>query len=84
MQRDDIEIINIQKEKRKDREERLAKIKEADVTFLCLPDSAAKEIAQYAPADSRILDTSTAHRIDLTILICRKSTVKRDRRVVVG
>ncbi len=63
-QRDDIEIINIQEEKRKDREERLAKIKEADVTFLCLPDSAAKEIAQYAPANSRILDTSTAHRID--------------------
>lgn len=63
-ERDDIEIINIQEEKRKDRQVRLEKIKESDVTFLCLPDSAAKEIAQYAPADSRILDTSTAHRID--------------------
>lgn len=62
--RDDIEIISIAEEKRKDMEERLSLIKKADVSFLCLPDSAAKEITMVAPKDARIIDTSTAHRTD--------------------
>ncbi|MGI6737637.1 MAG: N-acetyl-gamma-glutamyl-phosphate reductase [Anaerovoracaceae bacterium] len=61
-QRDDIELINIQEEKRKDNTERLRLIAAADVSFLCLPDAAAREIAALAPADCRLLDTSTAHR----------------------
>lgn len=60
--RDDIELLKIDSDKRKDLEERLALIKKADISFLCLPDVAAKEIAAAAPADCRILDTSTAHR----------------------
>ena len=43
-------------------DERLSLIKAADVSFLCLPDAAAREIASAAPKDARILDTSTAHR----------------------
>ena len=39
-------------------------IKEADVSILCLPDQASREIAAAAPADSVIIDTSTAHRTD--------------------
>lgn len=62
--RDDIEIINIQEDKRKNIDDRLEKIKEADITFLCLPDAAAREIASLAPKGSKILDTSTAHRTD--------------------
>ncbi len=62
--RDDIELLEIDQDKRKEPEERLALIKRADVSFLCLPDSAAKEIAAAAPAECRILDTSTAHRTD--------------------
>ncbi|MGI6722652.1 MAG: N-acetyl-gamma-glutamyl-phosphate reductase [Anaerovoracaceae bacterium] len=62
--RDDIEIINIQEEKRKDLDEKIKKMKEADITFLCLPDAAAMETAAAAPADCKILDTSTAHRTD--------------------
>lgn len=62
--RDDIELLKIKSDRRKDLEERLAFIKRADVSFLCLPDVAAREIAAAAPWDSRILDTSTAHRID--------------------
>lgn len=61
-ERDDIEIINIQEEKRKDLDERLKMIRQADITFLCLPDAASREIAALAPGDSKILDTSTAHR----------------------
>ncbi|MDO4544866.1 MAG: N-acetyl-gamma-glutamyl-phosphate reductase [Bacillota bacterium] len=62
--RDDIELIHIDETKRKILEERLACVKKADVSFLCLPDGAARELASEAPADCRILDTSTAHRTD--------------------
>lgn len=62
--RDDIELLEIDKNRRKDLEERLALVKKADVSFLCLPDAAAREIAAAAPAECRILDTSTAHRTD--------------------
>lgn len=60
--RDDINIIKIDEAKRKDLDERLTMIKKADISFLCLPDAASREIAAAAPADCRILDTSTAHR----------------------
>lgn len=62
--RDDIELLHIDAQKRKDLGERLALARKADVSFLCLPDEAAREIAAAAPADCRILDTSTAHRTD--------------------
>lgn len=60
--RDDIELVTIDQAKRKDLDERVACVKKADISFLCLPDAAAKEIAQAAPKECRILDTSTAHR----------------------
>lgn len=60
--RDDIKIIRVDEAKRKDLDERLAMIKKADISFLCLPDAASLEIAAAAPSDCRIIDTSTAHR----------------------
>lgn len=60
--RDDIQLLTIDSEKRKDVESRLEMIKKADVTFLCLPDTASKEIVAVAPKEARILDTSTAYR----------------------
>jgi len=62
--RDDIDVIKIDPEKRKDVDERLTMMKKADISFLCLPDSAAREIAALAPERCRVLDTSTAHRVD--------------------
>ena len=62
--RADIQILEIDPEKRKDTEARVSMIKEADVSILCLPDQASMEIAAAAPADSVIIDTSTAHRTD--------------------
>ena len=62
--RDDVEVLGIEQEKRKDIDERLKMIKQADISFLCLPDAAAREIAAAAPKDCRILDTSTVHRTD--------------------
>ena len=60
--RGDIQILGIDAEERKNVEARLAKIREADVSILCLPDQAAREIAAAAPADSVLIDTSSAHR----------------------
>lgn len=60
--RDDINVLKIDADKRKDLDERVRLIKQADVSFLCLPDAAAREVAAAVPKDARILDTSTAHR----------------------
>ena len=63
-QRPDIQILEIDPELRKDTGARINMIKEADVSILCLPDQASREIAAAAPADSVIIDTSTAHHTD--------------------
>lgn len=62
--RKDIEVIEIDPEKRKDIDARVDMIKQADVSILCLPDQASREITAAAPAESIIIDTSTAHRTD--------------------
>ncbi len=58
----EIELLQIPPQDRKNKEARLELIRQSDLTFLCLPDVAAKEIMAEAPKESRIVDTSTAHR----------------------
>ena len=61
--RGDIELLLIDEKKRKDPDERKKLINAADITFLCLPDAAAKEAVSFVEKDSaRIIDASTAHR----------------------
>lgn len=61
--RDDIELIPIASELRKDPVEVSKKINESDITFLCLPDDAAREAVSYVENPKvRIIDASTAHR----------------------
>jgi N-acetyl-gamma-glutamyl-phosphate reductase len=61
--RDDIELIRISSELRKDVNERKRLINESDITFLCLPDAAARESVSLVENEKvRIIDTSTAHR----------------------
>lgn len=61
--RDDIEILAISPELRKDPDERRRLINASDITFLCLPDAAAIEAVEMCDnPDTVILDTSTAHR----------------------
>ena len=63
--RSDIEILLIDEDKRKDVNERKGLINESDITFLCLPDAAAIEAAALAEDPKvRIIDASTAHRVD--------------------
>ncbi|MCR5401748.1 MAG: N-acetyl-gamma-glutamyl-phosphate reductase [Treponema sp.] len=61
--RNDIEILQIAEEKRKDPVEKAKIINASDYTFLCLPDSAAIESAELCTnPDTVIIDASTAHR----------------------
>lgn len=61
--RDDIEILKIDEELRKDPSERKKLINASDFTFLCLPDAAAKEsVSLVENSHTRIIDASTAHR----------------------
>ncbi|MBR2134384.1 MAG: N-acetyl-gamma-glutamyl-phosphate reductase [Eubacterium sp.] len=61
--RDDIELLIIDEDKRKDVKERARLINESDYTFLCLPDAASIEAVSLVENDNvTLIDTSTAHR----------------------
>ncbi len=63
--RDDITLLKIDSAKRKDTAERKRLINESDITFLCLPDAAARESVGLVENENvRIIDTSTAHRTE--------------------
>lgn len=63
--RDDIELLKISQDLRKDPEERKRLINASDITFLCLPDAAAREAVDMIENEHvRIIDTSTAHRTE--------------------
>ncbi|MCM1212615.1 MAG: N-acetyl-gamma-glutamyl-phosphate reductase [Blautia sp.] len=63
--RDDIELLSIASELRKDAAERKRLINESDITFLCLPDAAAREAVDLIENEKvKIIDTSTAHRTE--------------------
>lgn len=61
--RNDIELLLIDSDKRKDAGERARLINESDITFLCLPDAASIEaVSLVENSNTKIIDTSTAHR----------------------
>lgn len=61
--RNDIELLVIDPQKRKDPAERARLINESDITFLCLPDAASVEaVGLVNNSNTKIIDTSTAHR----------------------
>ena len=63
--RNDIELLKIDGEKRKDQAARKRLINSADFVFLCLPDAAAREAVSFVENNHvRIIDASTAHRTD--------------------
>lgn len=61
--RNDIELITLSEEMRKDYDARKKAINSADVVFLCLPDVASIEAVGMVENENTVLiDTSTAHR----------------------
>ena len=62
--RDDVEVLVIDRDKRKDAAERARMLNAADVAFLCLPDGAAREaVSLIDNPRTCVIDASTAHRV---------------------
>ena len=63
--RQDITLVRLPEEKRKDPAARKEAINSADIVFLCLPDAAAVEAVSLVENENvKIIDTSTAYRTD--------------------
>ncbi|MCL1845802.1 MAG: N-acetyl-gamma-glutamyl-phosphate reductase [Defluviitaleaceae bacterium] len=60
--RADIELLQVDFDKREIFEAKKPFLETADVVFLCLPDDAARESVAATPADTLVIDASTAHR----------------------
>lgn len=61
--RDEIELLSIKEEDKKDIEKRKELLNSADLVFLCLPDEAAKEsVSLITNENVKVIDASTAHR----------------------
>ncbi|UWQ19541.1 N-acetyl-gamma-glutamyl-phosphate reductase [Jannaschia sp. M317] len=60
--RDDIRLVSVDADRRKDEGARRDAFAAADVAILCLPDDAARQAVTLA-GDTRIIDASTAHRV---------------------
>ena len=62
-ERNDIEIILLSDDERKDPMARKKALNSCDIAFLCLPDDAAREsVSMIENNDVVVIDTSTAHR----------------------
>ena len=63
--RQDIDLLVLPEELRKNMDERRRMLNSADIAFLCLPDKAAMEAVSLIESDHvAVIDTSTAHRVD--------------------
>lgn len=61
--RQDLSLVTLPEELRKDPSARQDALNNADIAFLCLPDAAAVEaVSLVTSPDTVIIDTSTAHR----------------------
>jgi len=62
--RDDIEIVSLSEQNRKDAGARRDMLNSVDLAILCLPDDAAREaVAMIENPDVKVIDASTAHRV---------------------
>lgn len=86
--REDIELITLSEENRKDIAARRDALNTADIAFLCLPDAAAVEAVSLAEnKNTAIIDTSTAHRVKdgweygFAELFRRRERIKTSKRI---
>jgi N-acetyl-gamma-glutamyl-phosphate reductase len=61
--RDDVALIRLPEDRRKDEGARLEAFEAADISILCLPDAAVHEIVPKLGGNVRVIDASTAHRV---------------------
>lgn len=65
-ERNDLEVISIPEAERRNKDLRADYLRAADIAILCLPDDASREALALLEGheSTRIIDTSTAHRVD--------------------
>ncbi len=64
LKRNDIQLVEIEEERRKDPARKKEILNSVDCTILCLPDEAAKDaVAMIDSTVTRVIDASTAHRV---------------------
>jgi N-acetyl-gamma-glutamyl-phosphate reductase len=62
--RQDVQVLVLPEEQRKDASARRDALNAADIVILCLPDDAAREAVALIDSDTtRVIDASTAHRV---------------------
>ena len=89
--RNDIQIISLSEELRKDPVARKEAINSSDITFLCLPDEASRQALTFVENENTvIIDTSTAHRTDPRFVYgfpeldpCFEERLKNSKRIAV-
>ena len=87
--RTDIKLLSIEPDLRKDIDARRSCLNSADAVILCLPDQAARDaVALIENPDVRVIDASTAHRVDSTwdygfpeLAPGQREAIRRSRRV---
>jgi N-acetyl-gamma-glutamyl-phosphate reductase len=60
----DVELVSIPHDKRKDMEAKRELLNSVDVAILCLPDDAALEAVSLITSKTRVIDASTAFRVN--------------------
>lgn len=59
-----VQLLSLPEAQRKDEAARADIMNQADIVFLCLPDDAARQAVTFVQnPDTKIIDTSTAHRV---------------------
>ncbi|MDA3812073.1 MAG: N-acetyl-gamma-glutamyl-phosphate reductase [Spirochaetaceae bacterium] len=89
--RPELQIIEIENSLKKDIEEKRKILNQSDIVFLCLPDAVAKEsVSLITNPDVKVLDGSTAHRIDNKWVYgipelnkTQRSTIRESKRITV-
>ncbi|RCS21954.1 N-acetyl-gamma-glutamyl-phosphate reductase [Phyllobacterium salinisoli] len=63
--RDDLDVLSIPEAERRNKDMRADYLRAADIAILCLPDDASREAVSLLEGHNatRIIDTSTAHRV---------------------
>lgn len=62
--RTDLNVVLLSQDERKSASARQRALSESDIAILCLPDEAAREVAQWtAHTHTRLIDASSAHRV---------------------
>jgi len=63
--RAELDLIHLPDDRRKDADARREALNDADVAILCLPDDAARQaVSMIGSNDTRVIDASTAHRVE--------------------